>query len=417
LHAVIRSSSVLRVIFLTTTLTAFTGCWVNELGNVSSKNSVPADQQVTKQPFDQQLLAACGPGGVTKAGTQALQRLPYLQKVSSDRAHLMWTTASTEAVTVRVTNPKGKVITQHPAVRDQQSNRDSYDQFDVEIAGLQPDTVYCYSLHGEKDTWLERTGFRTAPKTGTGRVRLIVLGDLGQRTSDQFSVLRELEKVPFDLALVAGDLAYESGTLSDYENNFFAVYAEAMRQVPFFPISGNHDYSDDGGIFREVFAVNENGGEAGKERWYSFDWGPVHVVGVDTEKINETQAAWLEADLAATKQPWRIVFMHRPAYSSGWHGSNESIKRLFVPVFEKHGVQLVFAGHDHDYERTEQINGVTYVVTGSGGVGTRNVGSSSFTVYSESVAHFGYVDVQGNTLKFNAIDASGHDFDTVTLTR
>jgi hypothetical protein len=107
--------------------------------------------------------------------------------------------------------------------------------------------------------------------------------------------------------------------------------------------------------------------------------------------------------------------MHRPAFSSGTHGSSATIQNLFVDSFERYGVDLVLAGHDHNYERTQPINGVTYVTTGSAGRGTRPVGSSSFTAYSESVAHFTFVEIDGLGLKLNAIDALGGDFDTVSM--
>jgi 3',5'-cyclic AMP phosphodiesterase CpdA len=190
-----------------------------------------------------------------------------------------------------------------------------------------------------------------------------------------------------------------------------------MRSIPFFPIAGTHDHRTDSSIFPEVFALFENGAPKGREHWYSFDWGPVHIVGLDSDEIGDAQLDWLDADLAATRQPWRIVFMHRPPFSNGWHGSSAYLQWRYVPVFQKHGVQLVVTGHDHSYERTHPINGITYVVSGGAGKGTRPVGSSDFTAYSEAVAHFGYIAIDGDTLRFNAIDATGHDFDTVVITR
>jgi len=223
--------------------------------------------------------------------------------------------------------------------------------------------------------------------------------------------------VEYDLAVVTGDIAYPKGTLDDHEVNFFQVYAPIMRSVAFFVISGNHDYASDGAVFREVFDLPDNGMGADSERWYSFDWGQVHFVALDTERVNDTQAQWLDRDLAANDLPWTIVFLHRPPYSSGVHGSEASVQDKFVPLFDKYGVQLVLAGHDHDYERTAPIDGVTYVVTGSGGRGTRPVGTSSFTEYAESVSHFTHITIDGNDLSLNAIDATGVDFDHTDIIR
>jgi hypothetical protein len=159
-----------------------------------------------------------------------------------------------------------------------------------------------------------------------------------------------------------------------------------LRSFPVFPVAGNHDYkTDDAGPFREVFALPENGGPEGTERWYSFDWGDVHFVAIDTERVGPKQAAWLDADLADNQLPWTVVFAHKSPYSSGSHGSDRNVREVFGPILEFHRVPLMLAGHDHNYERSEQINGVTYVVTGGGGRGTRAVGRSEFTAFSHDV--------------------------------
>jgi len=185
-----------------------------------------------------------------------------------------------------------------------------------------------------------------------------------------------------------------------------------------FPASGNHEYETEDALpFREAFALPENGGPAGIERWYSYDWGDVHFVVLDTERVGAEQAAWLDADLAANQRRWTIVYLHRPAFSSGDHGGDPGVQQWFVPLFVRHGVPLVLAGHDHHYERTNAIDGVTYVVTGGGGRGTRGVGRSDFTAFSEQVCNFVYVTVLGDELTLHAIDGTGQEFDSLRLHR
>jgi 3',5'-cyclic AMP phosphodiesterase CpdA len=243
-----------------------------------------------------------------------------------------------------------------------------------------------------------------------------VFGDIGEATGDTFAVAEQLHSVDFDLALLTGDVGYKSGLLAEFEQHFFDVYPDLFEHVPFYPASGNHDYrTADAGPFRQAFALPENGGQMGKELWYSFDWGNVHFVSLDTEQVGEAQAEWLEADLAANQLPWTIVMGHRPPYSSGHHGGNDLVRRHFVPLFEQYGVQLALFGHDHSYERTEEIDGVAYIVTGGGGVGTRPVGSSSYTEFSLAVSHFVYVQVEGDQLTAWAIDATGQVFDTMQI--
>jgi 3',5'-cyclic AMP phosphodiesterase CpdA len=238
--------------------------------------------------------------------------------------------------------------------------------------------------------------------------------DRARRVSD--GAARQLATVPFDLMLHTGDIAYGSGTLSQLESTFFASYSELLGSIPAFPASGNHDYETNAAApYRQVFALPENGGPEGRERWYSFDWGDVHFVALDTERVDAAQIRWLERDLSDNTLPWTIAYMHRPPYSSGTHGGSRAVRDAFVPVFEAHGVQVVFSGHDHDYERTHTINGVTYVVTGGGGHGTRAVGRSSFTAFSEDVLHFVYGELDSGALVLHAIDAVGREFDSVRV--
>jgi hypothetical protein len=141
----------------------------------------------------------------------------------------------------------------------------------------------------------------------------------------------------------------------------------------------------------------------------------VHLVALDSEQIGPAQVAWLDADLAANRLPWVIVYLHRPPYSTGDHGGDGDVQQHFVPLFEKHRVPLVLAGHDHHYERTKPLDGVTYVVSGGGGRGTRAGGKASFTAFSEAVCHFLFVEVEGDRLTGHAIDGVGQEFDSFVL--
>jgi 3',5'-cyclic AMP phosphodiesterase CpdA len=192
----------------------------------------------------------------------------------------------------------------------------------------------------------------------------------------------------------------------------FGVYADLFRNIPFMPASGNHDYRTmQGAPFRDVFNL------PGTEKWYSYDYGRVHFVALDTEADYTTQAQWLEEDLAKTELPWKILYMHKPMYSSGMHGSDTTLRSKIEPIAEKYGVQLILAGHDHDYERMKPQNGIAHVVTGGGGVGTRSVGTSSFTALAVDVIHFVYVEVGVDELVLHAIDAAGKEFDSMVVPR
>jgi hypothetical protein len=363
---------------------------------------------------DQQ--ANCGTGKLTGVGAHALRRMPYLQQVTESSALVLFTAAKGEGVNVDVSTPYGRALSSVMAVKDESARLGgSTWQGLARIQGLAPNTLYCYALRG----MTERAGFRTAPNATSAKpVRFIAFGDSGDGSAYQYDVGQQMFTVPFDLVLHTGDLAYDEGTLGQLERGFFQVYGGIARSFPVFPVAGNHDYSTQGAApFRQAFALPENGRPQGLESWYSFDWGSAHFVGLDTERIGLEQATWLERDLAATEQPWKIVFGHRPPFSSGQHGSNSAFREYFVPTIRRHHVALVLSGHDHDYERTQAIDGTTYIVTGGGGESTRAVGSSDFTAFSEETLHFIEVDVDETELLVHAIDGTGVEFDSARISR
>ena len=281
------------------------------------------------------------------------------------------------------------------------------------LEALEDATVYCYKLENDGGAMTSRTGFKTAPPADSdATIRFLAFGDSGGGTSDQYALQEQMYTVPYDLMIHTGDVAYEDGSLQEYEDNVFGVYGDLFRNIPFFPASGNHDYRTmNAAPFREVFNL------PGDEKWFSYDWGRIHFVALDTEADYTTQAEWLEADLAASTAPWKIIYMHKPMYSSGSHGSDMGLRNKMAPIMKRHGVQLVLAGHDHNYERMVPQDGVAYVVTGGGGRGTRSVGSSSFTAFAEDVIHFVQVEVGVDELTLHAIDATGREFDSMVVPR
>jgi acid phosphatase type 7 len=360
---------------------------------------------------DAELVARCGDGAATELGSTSLLRSPFLQQVTSQGGLVVFRTNARRPIDIDVTTSDGArvatfVSADDPSVTDgaQQVSR---------LEGLKPSTTYCYSLRGLTGP----VGFRTAPRPGTGaRVRFAVFGDSGTGGSDQQALLQQLHTVPFDFIVHTGDLAYNSGTAAQLDRGVFRVYAPLLRSFAMFPIAGNHEYQTDAAApFLQAFVLPENGASDALERWYSFDWGDVHFVGLDTEQIGKTQAAWLEADLLKNRLPWTVVFGHRPPFSSGEHGSDDEFREHFVPVLERYQVPLVLSGHEHNYERTKVLDGVTYVVTGGGGRGTRPVGHSSFTAFSEAVVHFVFVQIQAAQLVLHAIDGTGREFDQVSI--
>jgi acid phosphatase type 7 len=392
-------------------------CSANESGNIGATRFGDTSNPAQRGSPIAALRDACGDGAATPAGAD-FTRQPYLQHVTSSSAIVGWVTRGTEAQHVEVTLPDGSAVTVVAGAPQQGLVRSAGErQMWARIDGLRPDTLYCYAV--TNGTALAApTGFRTAPNpeldAGRSRIGFLAFGDSGGGGSDQYALLEQMFQLPYELIIHTGDLAYDSGTLDEIERNVFDVYAELFRNLPFFPAAGNHDYkTQEAAPFRSVFALPEAAGE----KWYSFDWGPAHFVALDTEADYAAQARWLDDDLAAATAPWKIVYLHRPPYSSGTHGSDSNLRAKLAPVLERHGVQLVLAGHDHHYERIQPQNGVHYVLTGGGGIGTRDVGASSFTAFAEPVIHFVVGEIVADQLILHAIDATGVEFDSVVIPR
>lgn len=391
-------------------------CLGNQSGNIAATATGDVSTPAVRGSPLAALRDVCGDGTITAAGAAALVRTPYLQQVTSNSALVGAVTASPGALRVELEDPSKATPTLVEAAAEPTTYRSAGETLMwASLGALEPGKVYCYTASNERDVLADRVGFRTAPRPdSTEAVRFLAFGDSGGGGSDQYALLEQMYGLPYELMIHVGDLAYGSGTAAEIEDTVFKVYSELLASIPFFPTTGNHDYETAGGApFREAFALPGSSGE----RWYSFDWGRVHFVALDTEASYQEQAEWLDADLAASTLPWKVVYMHKPPYSSGEHGSDSQARALLSPVFERHGVQVVFAGHDHDYERTTPQNGVTYVVTGGGGIGTRPVGTSSFTAFSEDVISFVYGEATDDTLILHAIDATGVEFDSVVLHR
>jgi hypothetical protein len=413
---------------------AMAACSRNESGRLAADHT----GDVSAPP-----VARIAPGGAGDAcanlpaggtGGTAISRAPYLQRVTAHDAVVVWTSVSPGSASVLVESRDGRVQTSFPAAIDASATTEKTEiwpdgptigagarQWTAAVSGLEPATTYCYTVFQDGAPVTAPTPIVSAPATGTvGRVQFLALGDSGGGGNDQHALLRQIQTVPFDFMIHTGDIAYDTGTLPQFESHFFAVYAPLLALRPIFPTSGNHEYDTaDAAAYRQVFVLPENGGPGGVERWYSYDWGDVHFVALDTERTGAQQAAWLEADLTANKLPWTIVYGHRPPHSSGSeHGDDPGFNQWFVPILAAHHVQLVLSGHDHDYERFHPIDGVTYIVTGGGGKGVYELGAPKpGSAFADSVIHFLVVTVDGDALTTHAIDATGREFDTTVINR
>ena len=186
------------------------------------------------------------------------------------------------------------------------------------------------------------------------------IGDSGTGSTAQYAVADRMVVLDPNFVLHTGDVVYPDGQADGYDPFFFQPYQTLARRAPIFPTLGNHDYhSQRGQPYLDAFYLPHNN-PANTERYYSFDWGDAHFTALDFNTGPDAdQLAWLKDDLAATDKRWKFVFYHQAIYSSGPHGYEswvEAKRQLLAPIFEQHHVDIVFNGHDHDYERFVPLN-------------------------------------------------------------
>jgi acid phosphatase type 7 len=416
---------------------AFASCSKNISGRLAAQGtgdvSAPAVARVMAGAAPAICASFSDPSSGVPRPTKTLARAPYLQRVTATGGVVAWTSLTGTSASVLVETADGGQQMSFPAaievdppsaiVASRWTNTPwspSAKQWTSVVDGLAPDTTYCYSIYLDGEPATAPAPMRSAPPPGaTDHIQFVAFGDSGSGTDDQRKLLEQVETVAFDFMIHTGDIAYDNGTLADFETKFFKVYAPLLATRPMFPASGNHDYETaDAAPYRHVFTLPENGGPDGVERWYSYDWGDVHLVALDTEQTGPLQAAWLEADLTANQLPWTIVYGHKPPRSSGHHGGDPGFNHWFVPILKAHQVPLVLSGHDHHYERFHPIDGTTYIVTGGGGRGVRELSAPEFaSAFAEAVIHFVVVTVEGDTLTVHAIDGTGREFDSAVIQR
>ena len=231
--------------------------------------------------------------------------------------------------------------------------------------------------------------WRPVPGRERVLVHLALAGDVGgrgrgvRRVRATAGAVHAVDRAhPLDGLVLLGDNVYPSGDPARLDETVFGPFAEVLDHVPLFAVLGNHDVRR-GHAAAQVDALGMPG------RWWAHAFGEhVLLVGLDSNLVDDpAQVDWLAATLAAAPQPWRIVVVHHSPYSAGYQGSDLAVLRAFVPLFERYGVQLAVSGHDHDYQRSTPVGGVTYLVSG-GAAGTRRTGRDDFTAVSFRWHHF-----------------------------
>ncbi|BCU79279.1 Ig-like domain-containing protein [Luteolibacter sp. LG18] len=309
----------------------------------------------------------------TAAQAQTVTRGPYLQNGSTTATSVRWRTSTATDSVVRYGLSAGS-LTQTA------SNATSSTEHEIRLTGLTPNTTYYYSVGSSSATLASGSDYFvvTAP-TGAKPTRVWVLGDACTGSSVQTSVRDAYYTFTgtrhTDLWMMLGDNAYSSGTDAEYQSKLFAIYPTMLRKSVMWPTIGNHDAvgadsATQSGPYYDNFTMpkaGEAGGVAsGTEAYYSYDYGNIHFICLDSAETSRSStgamANWLRSDLGSTTKDWVVAFWHHPPYTKGSHDSDTEsnlveMRQNILPILEQYGVDLVLGGHSHSYERSFFIDG------------------------------------------------------------
>ena len=247
-------------------------------------------------------------------------------------------------------------------------------------------------------------------------LKFAAMGDNGTGDREQYEVGEQMVKAraafPFELVIMLGDNMYGGQKPADFIKKFEQPYAPLLAAgVVFQAALGNHDRPEN--VSYRLF--NMNG-----QRYYSYVRKNVRFLALDSTLMDAKQVAWIEATLRDAREEWTICYFHHPLYSNaGRHGSSVDLRVLLEPLFVKYGVDVVFQGHDHVYERLEPQNGIYYFVSGAAGQLRRgNMRPTAQTAaYFDQDQHFMLIEIDGSMLHFQAISRTGRIVDSGAFPR
>ena len=319
--------------------------------------------------------------------------------------------------------------------------------YTVEISDLKPGTRYFYRIGNGKD-WGDVHVFQTAANN-VKQFKFLVFGDSQSESYNTWhTTIQQAYRLHHDAVFFTnvGDLVDVGNDEKEWEEWLAAVNGIADT-LPAMPLTGNHEMytpqwkvNTTPALFMAHFQLPRNGPDGLQEQVYSFDYGNVHFVMLNSQEREEGQFVpamlakqrdWLDRDLARSDKLWKVIFIHRPPYHTKSAKSNENIRQVFVPVLDKYKADLVFAGHEHVYARTYPlyadkiadgaVSGTVYITTGRSG--EKVYGKAAANDWNEvfynpvDQANYLSVEVRGDVLTVKAWKQNGELIDAWTRSK
>jgi predicted phosphodiesterase len=248
-------------------------------------------------------------------------------------------------------------------------------------------------------------------------VRFAVIGDMGTGEKPQYEVAEQLikarQKFPFEFVITMGDNLQSGGSNpSNIENKFEQPYKPLIDVgVNFYAVLGNHDSPN----LRFYKPFNMNG-----QKYYTYKKNNVRFFALDSNYMDKQQFSWFEKELQNSGSDWKICYLHHSLYTSAsFHDASTDLRLMLEPLFMKYGVQIVFSGHNHVYERIKPQNGVYYFTEGaSGELRKGNLKKTDLTAAGyDQDRSFMLVEIAGEEFSFQTISRTGVMVDSGVIQR
>lgn len=362
---------------------------------------------------------------------------PYLQWATTDGMTVRWESSRPSSSIVHwgtKVDFVGEKKNKKPVFASKQVTKGMHLLHEVRIVGLAANTAYYYRVESVDDQgrrlWGESLSFQTAPAAGEP-FAFAVISDTQGNPKVSGAVAKHAWALRPNFLLHPGDLVSTGTVKSQWLEHFFSSMKPLLERVAFFPVLGNHER--DARFYYDYMSL------PAPEYYYTFSYSNAQFFLIDSNREvgpGSEQFLFLERELKKSRAQWKIVCYHHPAYSSDendygdtWSGPSsrgDLRTRKLVPLFDRYGVDIVWNGHIHSYERTWPLrqdhatspgNGTVYMITGGGGGGLETPGPIRpfFQNTVKRGHHFCYVAVNGNTLELKSYDLEGRLFDTTTI--
>jgi hypothetical protein len=339
---------------------------------------------------------------------------PYLMGVTSNSVYILVECSSIDPVTVNFGFTTSYGMTATDELYSATTNLTYVHK--IKLTNLLPDTIYHFKAvqltSSSTDSY-----FRTAPLPGKS-FRFAWEADMRTNTAPHDQIAALINAANPVLLLQGGDVCYSS-IYSYFKSEFFRPNElNLLSHVPFAWSPGNHETW---GINAKAFSKAPSS-SSGIEDYYSFDYGDIHFLILNTElpyAVGSAQYNWVMKDLDSTRSKWKIVISHIPGYTAGGtgtHGEDTDMIAMSVNLFTPKGVDLVLNGHNHFYQHS-RVSGIDYFVIGSAGAPLKPTGSAYYTIKSVSDYCYGIFDFTPNSIKMSVYNNVNTLLDSLTITK